>query len=80
MVVSETETEENLQAAMPKMQAKVLGFGRNIMRLGIPKFKRVKNWLWVHNRYRAQAKDLTTGSTTAADFKKFHAKMEAHSE
>jgi hemerythrin-like domain-containing protein len=45
-----------------------------------PNFKRVKNWLWVHDRYRSQAKHLTSGTATAADFSKFHAKIEAHSE
>lgn len=78
VVVSETETEENLQAVMHKMQARV-GFWQTYASLH-PNFKRVKNWLWVHDRYRAQAKDLTTGSTTAADFRKFHAKIEAHSK
>jgi hypothetical protein len=48
-----------------------------------PKANRVKNWLWVHSRYRDQAKailklknDLPQQKT---DFTKVHGKIEAHS-
>ena len=57
-----------------------------------PKQSRVKNWLWVHERYRVQAKALlnnipddTPPSQSNAqklqkEFNKFHGKMESHSE
>ena len=53
-----------------------------------PKSGRVKNWMWVHDRYRSQAPQLllplpqeqSDMKRLAAAFDKFHAKIEKHSE
>lgn len=52
-----------------------------------PNAGRVKNWLWIHSRYRNQAKALLVEppnegdyGTWQAAFAKFHKKIQAHSE
>lgn len=41
-----------------------------------PNYHRVKNWLWVHKRYRQQVIHIKTEK----QFVKFHSKLEKHSE
>jgi uncharacterized protein with NRDE domain len=41
-----------------------------------PNYRRVKNWLWVHSRYREQIVAITTQK----EFDKYHSKIEKHSE
>ena len=94
VVVTHDDSIEHLQAAFRVMMHSKSSFWSKHFTLH-PKQSRVKNWLWVHERYRNQAKALLSyipndESETAdkannahklrKEFDKFHGKIESHSE
>ena len=94
VLVTDDDSIEHLQGAFRVLMHSKSNFWSKHYTLH-PKQSRVKNWLWVHERYRNQAKALlsyipnddgddTDNNNNAQklqkEFDKFHGKIESHSE
>lgn len=80
--VSHKDNVDSLRSCLCLMESK--GFWSKNAKLH-PNFKRVKNWLWVHKRYRTQLDEMVNAVTSghiskgAAMRRKLEAKIRRHS-